>query len=95
MLRSGLILDTIEMILKENLDVRAVTMGIDLLDCKTGNIDSTLASVSKDSAAVFIGTNVPSSQEEAEEFFKNIDTISLDMPPMFVTYSTGDACLLA
>ncbi len=59
------------------------------------DFNSTLASVSKDSAAVFIGTNVPSSQEEAEEFFKNIDTISLDMPPMFVTYSTGDACLLA
>ncbi len=47
MLRSGLILDTIEMILKENLDVRAVTMGIDLLDCKTGNIDSTCSKIVK------------------------------------------------
>ena len=34
MLNSGEILNTVEMIQKENLDVRAVTMGISLLDCR-------------------------------------------------------------
>lgn len=45
MLRSELILNTVEMILKENLDVRAVTMGIDLLDCKTNNVKKTCANI--------------------------------------------------
>lgn len=44
-MRSEQILNTVEMILKENLDVRAVTMGIDLLDCKTGSVDSTCAKI--------------------------------------------------
>ena len=41
MLRSGHILATVEMIQKENLDVRAVTMGINLLDCRGGNVRET------------------------------------------------------
>lgn len=44
-MRSDQILNTVEMILKENLDVRAVTMGIDLLDCKTGNVDTTCTKI--------------------------------------------------
>jgi hypothetical protein len=35
MMRSDQILTTVDMIQKENLDVRAVTMGIDLLDCRS------------------------------------------------------------
>jgi uncharacterized protein (UPF0210 family) len=41
MIRSDQILKTVEMIQKENLDVRAVTMGISLLDCRTGSAAST------------------------------------------------------
>jgi hypothetical protein len=41
MLRSDQILATVEMIQKENLDVRTVTMGISLLDCRGGNIEET------------------------------------------------------
>jgi uncharacterized protein (UPF0210 family) len=41
MIRSDQILKTVEMIQKENLDVRAVTMGISLLDCRTGDAVTT------------------------------------------------------
>ncbi|MDF7808552.1 PFL family protein [Pontiellaceae bacterium B12219] len=41
MIRSDQILKTVEMIQKEHLDVRAVTMGICLLDCRTGDAEST------------------------------------------------------
>ncbi len=41
MLRSDQILATVEMIQKENLDVRTVTMGLNLMDCRGGNIDQT------------------------------------------------------
>ena len=41
MLRSDQILATVEMIQKENLDVRTVTMGINLLDCHEKSVAST------------------------------------------------------
>jgi len=41
MLRSDQILATVEMIQKENLDVRTVTMGINLLDCRGSDITET------------------------------------------------------
>jgi len=41
MLRSDQILATVEMIQKENLDVRTVTMGISLLDCRGGSVAET------------------------------------------------------
>ncbi|MEI6892572.1 MAG: PFL family protein [Pontiella sp.] len=41
MIRPDQILKTVEMIQKENLDVRAVTMGICLLDCRTGDVETT------------------------------------------------------
>ncbi|MFV0437057.1 MAG: PFL family protein [Desulfopila sp.] len=41
MLRSDQILATVEMIQKENLDVRTVTMGISLLDCRGGGVSET------------------------------------------------------
>jgi uncharacterized protein (UPF0210 family) len=41
MIRSDEILNTVDMIQKENLDVRAVTMGISLLDCHRADVAST------------------------------------------------------
>jgi uncharacterized protein (UPF0210 family) len=41
MLRSDQILNTVDMIQKENLDVRAVTMGINLLDCRRTDVGET------------------------------------------------------
>ncbi|MEE4166008.1 MAG: PFL family protein [Desulfocapsaceae bacterium] len=41
MLRSDQILATVEMIQKENLDVRTVTMGINLLDCRDTSVAAT------------------------------------------------------
>ena len=45
MIRSDQILKTVEMIQKENLDVRAVTMGISLLDCRTGDAAGTAQNI--------------------------------------------------
>ena len=45
MIRSDQILKTVEMIQKEHLDVRAVTMGISLLDCRTGDAASTARNI--------------------------------------------------
>ena len=47
MLRSDQILATVEMIQKENLDVRTVTMGINLLDCRGGGVEETCANIEK------------------------------------------------
>ena len=41
MIRSEQILNTVSMIQKENLDVRAVTLGINLLDCRSADIRET------------------------------------------------------
>ena len=41
MIRSDQILNTVDMIQKENLDVRAVTLGIDLLDCRGDDVAET------------------------------------------------------
>ena len=41
MLRSDQIMATVEMVQKENLDVRTVTMGINLLDCRRGSAKAT------------------------------------------------------
>jgi uncharacterized protein (UPF0210 family) len=45
MLRSDQILATVEMIQKENLDVRTVTMGINLLDCRGSDITETCKNI--------------------------------------------------
>jgi len=45
MIRSEQILNTVSMIQKENLDVRAVTLGINLLDCRSTDIRETCARV--------------------------------------------------
>ena len=59
MLRSDQILATVEMIQKENLDVRTVTMGINILDCRTGDVQSTCERVEQrilDLAGNFVPT---------------------------------------
>jgi uncharacterized protein (UPF0210 family) len=45
MIRSDQILNTVDMIQKENLDVRAVTMGINLLDCHRSNVTRTCQAI--------------------------------------------------
>ncbi len=45
MFRTEHVLQTVDMILQENLDVRTVTMGINLLDCRTGNVDTTCTNI--------------------------------------------------
>jgi uncharacterized protein (UPF0210 family) len=45
MIRSDQILNTVSMIQKENLDVRTVTMGIDLLDCRSANVAQTCENI--------------------------------------------------
>ncbi len=59
MLRSDQILATVEMIQKENLDVRTVTMGINLLDCRAATIRETCRVIEKrilDRAGSFVET---------------------------------------
>jgi uncharacterized protein len=41
MIRSDQILKTVSMVQEQHLDVRAVTLGLDLLDCHTGSVDTT------------------------------------------------------
>ncbi len=59
MIQSDQVLATVEMIQKENLDVRTVTMGINLLDCRGGDVAETCAKVEKkiiDYAGNFVET---------------------------------------
>ena len=59
MLRSDQILATVEMIQKENLDVRTVTMGISLLDCRGGDVEATCKKIHNrivDYAGNFVAT---------------------------------------
>src|SRR5512138_1413228 len=45
MIRTEEILNTVDMIQKENLDVRAVTMGISLLDCHRSTVERTCQAI--------------------------------------------------
>jgi uncharacterized protein (UPF0210 family) len=59
MLRSDQILATVEMIQKENLDVRTVTMGINLLDCRGSSVQETCRKIEDriaDKAGKFVET---------------------------------------
>ena len=57
MIRSDQILNTVDMIQKENLDVRAVTMGIDLMDCRASDPNRT-CSLIRDKIRHFAGNLV-------------------------------------
>jgi len=65
MLRSDQIMATVEMVQKENLDVRTVTMGINLLDCRKGPVKQTCQSV-EDKIAQY-----------AEKFVEKCDEIAV------------------
>jgi uncharacterized protein (UPF0210 family) len=45
MLKSEQILSTVEMIQKENLDVRTVTLGINLMDCRSDSVEQTCKNI--------------------------------------------------
>ena len=47
MIRSDQILKTVSMIQKEHLDLRTITMGINLLDCRCGNVGKTCVAVER------------------------------------------------
>ncbi len=67
MLRSDQILSTVEMIQKENLDVRTVTMGINLLDCRSGNIEETCKKI-ESKIVTFAGNFVATCNEMSKKY---------------------------
>ncbi len=58
------------------------------------NFNEILQITSKNSAAVFMGTIIPEIKESSS-FFDRINTQLINMPPVFLIYSYGDADLLA
>ncbi|MEA3468451.1 MAG: PFL family protein [Thermodesulfobacteriota bacterium] len=67
MLRSDQIMATVEMVQKENLDVRTVTMGINLLDCRQGSVKATCKSV-EDKIEEYAHNFVPKCNEIAMKY---------------------------
>lgn len=67
MLRSDQILSTVEMIQKENLDVRTVTMGISLLDCRAGNVEETCKKI-ETKIVTFAGNFVATCNEMSKKY---------------------------
>jgi uncharacterized protein len=67
MLRSDQIMATVEMVHKENLDVRTVTMGINLLDCRTGSVKKTCVAVEK-KIAEYAANFVEKCEEVAQKY---------------------------
>ncbi len=67
MLRSDQIMATVEMVQKENLDVRTVTMGINLLDCRQGSVKATCKSV-EDKIEEYANNFVPKCDEIAMKY---------------------------
>lgn len=67
MLRSDQILATVEMIQKENLDVRTVTMGIHLLDCRRNTISETCRKI-EDKIVTYAGNFVPTCNEISKKY---------------------------
>ncbi len=67
MIRSDQILNTVDMIQKEHLDVRAVTMGIDLLDCRGDDVAATCERI-KAKIEKFAARLVPTCNAVAEKY---------------------------
>ncbi len=67
MMRSDQILATVDMIQKENLDVRAVTMGIDLMDCRSRSCAETCRRI-KDKICLHAGRLVPVCEQISEKY---------------------------
>ncbi len=67
MMRSDQILATVDMIQKENLDVRAVTMGIDLMDCRSRSSAETCQRI-KEKICLHAGRLVPVCEQISEKY---------------------------
>jgi uncharacterized protein (UPF0210 family) len=67
MMHSDQILATVDMIQKENLDVRAVTMGIDLMDCRSQNPVQTCARI-KEKICLYAGRLVPVCEQISRKY---------------------------
>ena len=67
MIRSDQILATVDMIQKENLDVRAVTMGIDLMDCRSRSCAETCRRI-RDKICLHAGRLVPVCEQISEKY---------------------------
>ncbi len=67
MLRSEQIIATVEMIQKENLDVRTVTMGINLLDCRRESVAQTCDAI-RSKIGTFAGNFVAVCEDMAKKF---------------------------
>jgi uncharacterized protein (UPF0210 family) len=67
MMHSDQILATVDMIQKENLDVRAVTMGIDLMDCRSQNPVQTCAKI-KEKICLYAGRLVPVCEQISKKY---------------------------
>ncbi|RUM38506.1 MAG: PFL family protein [Desulfobulbus sp.] len=67
MMRSDQILATVDMIQKENLDVRAVTMGIDLMDCRSRSAAETCRRI-KEKICLHAGRLVPVCEQISEKY---------------------------
>ena len=67
MLRSDQILATVEMIQKENLDVRTVTMGINHLDCRGESLEKTCRNI-QERITHFAGNFVATCNEMSRKF---------------------------
>jgi uncharacterized protein (UPF0210 family) len=67
MMHSDQILATVDMIQKENLDVRAVTMGIDLMDCRSQNPVQTCEKI-KEKICLYAGRLVPVCEQISKKY---------------------------
>ncbi len=67
MIRSDQILSTVDMIQKENLDVRAVTMGIDLHDCRSRDAGTTCQRI-REKICRYAGNLVPTCEKIARKY---------------------------
>lgn len=88
------ILETISMIQQENLDIRTVTMGISLLDCIRGDMDSTCAAV-YDKITTQAKRLVEVSEEISKEYGVPIINKRISVTPMSMLASSGDPVKLA
>ncbi len=97
MLRSDQIMATVEMVQKENLDVRTVTMGINLLDCRRGSVEETCALVEA-KIAKYAGNFVEKCNETAIKYGIPVINKRISVTPAALVgagFSSEDFVLLA
>jgi uncharacterized protein (UPF0210 family) len=97
MIRSDQILNTVDMIQKENLDVRAVTMGISLLDCRTGDAATTAQNI-EDKIKLLAGSFVETCDNIGAKYGVPVVNKRIAVTPMAhvgAGFSSDDFVLLA